>query len=204
MPNMQKMYKKMCEPVFNMQNTEGSNFCLFVMYMHSPLCWWRRRSRGRWGWAIWTQAGMKASDGGQAAEMKTWTWMDEGWSQCQEPRVTCNLIARRTAIRDVYGLRPWSSRKVTWWSRYLNSPSDGELRRAALHCCRNAKGLWRTLEPMSGTACVVRPRASNLRSVFQDVAVEGRRRMAGRVANNMMRMDKCKKPMSGTACVVRP
>ena len=50
---------------------------------------------------------------------------------------------------------------------------------------------------MSGTACVVRPRASKLAVLV----VDGRRRMAGSVAN--MQRDECEKPMSGTACVVQ-
>ncbi len=37
-----KNMSKICRPVWNMQNTYRSIFCLFVIYMHSPLCWWYR------------------------------------------------------------------------------------------------------------------------------------------------------------------
>ncbi len=38
MQNMQKICQKICKPVWNMQNTDRSIFCIFVIYMHSPLC----------------------------------------------------------------------------------------------------------------------------------------------------------------------
>ncbi len=37
---MQKICQKICKPVFNMQNTDKSIFCIFCIYhLHSPLCW---------------------------------------------------------------------------------------------------------------------------------------------------------------------
>ena len=47
-------------------------------------------------------------DGGRAAEMQR----DEGWNLCREPHVTCDLIALRTASRDVEGCR-WKVRSIS-------------------------------------------------------------------------------------------
>ena len=38
MQNMQKICQKICNPVFNMQNSDRSIFCIFCIYIHSPLC----------------------------------------------------------------------------------------------------------------------------------------------------------------------
>jgi hypothetical protein len=40
MQNMQKICKleKICNPVWNMQNSDMFIFCILVIYMHSPLC----------------------------------------------------------------------------------------------------------------------------------------------------------------------
>ncbi len=108
--------------------------------------------------------------GGRAAKMQR----DGSWNQCQEPRVTCNLIALRMASSDVEGSR----RKVR---RAAEMRRDKRWNRLG---CREPR-----------VSCDLR--ASRL--AVHDV--DGRQRMAGRVAN--MRGDECEKPMSGTACVVR-
>ena len=38
MQNMQKICQKICNPVFNMQNSDRFIFCIFCIYIHSPLC----------------------------------------------------------------------------------------------------------------------------------------------------------------------
>ena len=44
MQNMQKICQKICKPVLHMQNSDKSIICIFCIYIHSPLCWWRRTS----------------------------------------------------------------------------------------------------------------------------------------------------------------
>ena len=108
-------------------------------------------------------------DGGRAAEMQR----DEGWNQCREPHVTCDLIALRTASRDVEGCR-WKVRRAAEmrrderWNRYRKPRMSCDLR-ASKSAVLDVDGRRRMAgsvanmqrdeceKPMSGTACVVQP-----------------------------------------------
>ncbi len=40
MQNIARNTQTICKPVLNIKNSDKSIFCIFCIYIHSPLCWW--------------------------------------------------------------------------------------------------------------------------------------------------------------------
>ncbi len=129
MQNMTKKITKICKPILNMQNTDRSIFCIFVIYMHSPLCWWPASSM-QCQMDMWTTLASSRGVHDELQNIQTNLPSSEIQSERWWNKRAALAEVEQCRLCQWSGRLPWASLQMQW--------QDGK------------KSLWNTVHASTG------------------------------------------------------